>query len=48
MDFIEKSLLRGGFRLKLLLENGQELAGKYSENWKNHAGHSEVYTGKTR
>jgi hypothetical protein len=28
--------------------NDKDLAAKYTENWKNHAGHSEVYTGRQR
>ena len=30
----------------LLVIRDRELAGKYVENWKDHAGHSEGYGGK--
>lgn len=30
----------------LLIMKDKDLAGRYTENWKNHAGHSEVYTGR--
>jgi phosphatidylserine/phosphatidylglycerophosphate/cardiolipin synthase-like enzyme len=30
----------------LLIIKDKDLAGKYIENWKNHAEHSEVYKGR--
>jgi phosphatidylserine/phosphatidylglycerophosphate/cardiolipin synthase-like enzyme len=30
----------------LLIIKDKDLAGRYIENWKNHAGHSEVYKGR--
>jgi phosphatidylserine/phosphatidylglycerophosphate/cardiolipin synthase-like enzyme len=32
----------------LLIIKDKDLAGKYTENWKNHAGHSDVYNGEIR
>ena len=32
----------------LLVIKDKVLATKYIENWKVHAGHSEIYTGRTR
>ena len=33
---------------QLIKAKDKELAGRYIENWRAHARHSEVYNGKTR